>query len=81
MNNKIGEAENWYFAFLDRQHAFNELMSKEPKPPKKPTNKHNPIVCDSTPTPEKKKEQEFEVMEYMEEEQNLGMSLDFLDRL
>jgi len=30
---------------------------------------------------EKKKEQEFEVMEYMEEEENLGMSLDFLDRL
>jgi len=28
-----------------------------------------------------KKEQEFEVMEYMEEEENLGMSLDFLDRL
>jgi len=23
---------------LDRQAAFDELMSKEPKPPKKPTN-------------------------------------------
>jgi len=80
MNNKIGEAENWHFAYLDRQNAFNELMSKESKPPKKPTNEHNPIVCDNTPTPEKK-EQEFEVMEYMEEEENLGMSLDFLDRL
>jgi len=56
-------------------------MSKEPKPPKKLTNEHNPIVCDNTPTPEKKKEQEFEVAEYMEEEENLGMSLDFLDRL
>ena len=29
----------------------------------------------------KKMEQEFEVMEYMEEEENLGMSLDFLDML
>jgi len=65
---------------LDRQNAFNELMSKEPKPPKKPTNEHNPIVCDNTPTL-KRKEQEFEVMKYMEEEENLGMSLDFLDRL
>jgi len=55
-------------------------MSKEPKPPKKPTNEHNPIVCDNTPTL-KRKEQEFEVMKYMEEEENLGMSLDFLDRL
>ena len=81
MNNKIGEAENWHFAFFDRQNAFNELMSNEPKPPKKLTNEHNPIVCDNTPTPEKKKEQEFEVAEYMEEEENLGMSLDFLDRL
>jgi len=80
MNNKIGEAENWHFAFLDRQNAFNELMSKEPKPSKKPTNEHNQIVCDNTPTSEKKK-QEFEVMEYMEEEENLGMSLNFLDRL
>jgi len=50
MNNKIGEAENWHFAFLDRQDAFNELMSKEPKPSKKPTNEHNPIVCDDTTT-------------------------------
>jgi len=54
---------------LDRQHAFDELMSKEPKPPKKPTNEHNPIVCDNTSTPQKK-EQEFEVMEDMEEEEN-----------
>jgi len=77
MNNKIGEAENWHFAFLDRQHAFNELMFKEPKPPKKPTNEHNPIVCDNTPTPQKRV-QEFEVME---DEENLGMSLDLLDRL
>jgi len=55
-------------------------MSKEPKPSKKPTNEHNPIVCDNTPTPEKN-EQQFEGMEYMEEEDNLGMSLEFLDRL
>jgi len=34
--------------------AFDELMSKEPMPPKKPTNEHNPITCD-TPTPEKPK--------------------------
>jgi len=68
------------FAFLDRQHAFDELMSKEPKPPKKPTNEHNPIVCDNTSTPQKK-EQEFEVMEDMEEEENFWMSLDFLDML
>ena len=80
MNNKISEAENWHFVFLDRQHAFNELMSKEPKPSKKPTNEHNPIVCDNTPTLQKK-ELEFEVMEDMEEEENLGMSIDFLDRL
>ena len=80
MNNKIGEDENWHFAFLDRQNAFNELMSKEPKPPKKPTNEHNPIVCDDTPTPQKK-EQEFEWTEDMEEDGNLGISLDLLDRL
>ena len=65
---------------MDRQHAFNVLMSKEPKPPKKSTNEHNPIVCDNTPTLQKK-EQEFEVMKDMEEEENFGMSLDFLDRL
>jgi len=61
---------------MDRQAAFNELMSNEPKPPKKPTNEHNPIMCD-TPTPEKKK-QEFELME---EEEYFGLSLDYLDRL
>jgi len=54
MNNKIVEAKNWHFAFLDRQNAFNELMSKESKPLKKPTNEHNPIVCDNTPTSGKK---------------------------
>jgi len=53
MNNKIGEAEKWHFDFLDRQDAFNELMFKESKPPKKPTNEHNPIICGDTPTPEK----------------------------
>jgi hypothetical protein len=52
MNNKIGETEKWHFAFIDRQAAFKDLMSKEPKPPKKPTNEHNPIICD-TLTPEK----------------------------
>jgi len=33
------------------------------------------------PLRKKKKEQQFEVMEYMKEEHNLGMSLDFLDRI
>ena len=55
-------------------------MSKEPKPPKKPTNEHNPIVCDNTPTL-KRKEQEFEVMEDMEEDEDYALSLDYLDRL
>jgi len=77
-NNKIGEAENWHFAFLDRQNAFNELMSKEPKPPKKRTNEHNPIIYGDTPTPEKKK-QEFEVMENIEEDEDYALSLDYLD--
>jgi len=55
MTHKIGEVEKWHFEFMDRQVAFDDLMSKEPKPPKKPTNEHNPIVCDDTPTPEKKR--------------------------
>jgi len=46
---------------MDRQDAFNDLMSKESKPPKKPTNEHNPIMCD-TAIPEKPK-QDFEVMD------------------
>jgi hypothetical protein len=53
---------------LDRQAAFDELMSKEPKPPKKPTNEHNPITFD---TPEKPK-QEFEVMD---EDEDYALSL------
>jgi len=61
MNNKIGEAEKWHFAFKGRQTVFNDLISKELKPLKKPTNEHNPIICD-TPTPEKPK-QDFEVMD------------------
>ena len=61
MNHKIGEAEKWLFDFVDRQAAFNELKSKEPKPPKKPTNEHNPITFD-TSTPEKPN-QDFEVMD------------------
>jgi len=36
-------------------------MSKERKPPKKLTNEHNTITCD-TPTPKKPK-QDFEVMD------------------
>jgi len=50
---------------MDRQAAFDELMSKEPKVPKKPTNEHNPITFD-TPTPEKPK-QDFDVMDEDEE--------------
>ena len=75
MNNKIDETEKWHFDLLDRQDALN--MSKESKPPKKPTNEHNPII---TPTPEKKK-QEFEVMEDMEEDEDYALSQDYLDRL
>jgi hypothetical protein len=52
-NNKIGETEKLHFAFKDKQAAFNDLVSKEPKPPKKPTNEYNPIICD-TPNLEKK---------------------------
>ncbi len=43
-------------------------MSKEPKPPKKPTNEHNLITFD---TPEKAK-QEFEVMD---EDEDYALSL------
>jgi hypothetical protein len=70
MTHKIGEAEQWLFEFLDKQVAFDELMSKEPKLPKKPTNKHNPITCD-TPTPKKPK-QDFEVMD---EDEDYALSL------
>jgi len=59
MTHKIGEAEQWLFEFLDKQAAFDDLMSKEPMPPKKPTNEHNPINLD---TPKKPK-QEIEVMD------------------
>jgi len=45
-------------------------MSKEPNPPKKLTNEHNPIICD-TPTMEKQK-QEFKVME---EDEDYALSL------
>ena len=70
MTHMIGEAEQWLFEFLDRQAAFDELMSKESMPPKKPTNEHNPITCD-TPTPEKPK-QDFEVMD---EDEDYALSL------
>jgi len=68
MTRKIGEAENWHFAFLDRQLAFNELMSKEPKMPKKPINEHNSITFDTL----KKPKQEFEVMD---EDEDYALSL------
>jgi len=66
MNHKIGEADKWEFPFMDRQASFKDLMSKEPKPPKKQTNELNPIYCD-TPTSEKPK-QEFEVIEEYKED-------------
>jgi len=68
MTHKIGEAEKWLFEFLDKQAAFDELMSKEPKPPKKPTNEHNPINLD---TPEKPKQE----LEDMDEDEVIALSL------
>ncbi|KEH42251.1 hypothetical protein MTR_1g064700 [Medicago truncatula] len=68
MTHKIGEAEQWLFLFLDRQSAFDELMSKEPMPPKKPTNEHNPINLD---TPEKPKQE----IEAMDEDEEYALSL------
>jgi len=44
----------------------------------KPTDEHNPIICNNTLTPKKKKKQEFEVME---EDEDYALSLDYLDRL
>jgi len=67
MTHKIGEAKKWHFEFMDRQAAFDDLMSKEPK---KPTNEHNPITCD-TPTPKKPK-QDFE---FMDEGEDYALSL------
>jgi len=61
---------------MDRHAAFNDLMSKEAKSSKKPTNEHKPITCD-TPTPEKPK-QDFEVMD---EDDDYALSLEYLDRL
>ncbi|KEH21440.1 hypothetical protein MTR_7g004990 [Medicago truncatula] len=63
MTHKIGVADQWLFQFLDRQAIFDELISKEPMPPKKPTIEQNPINLD---TPEKPK-QEIEVMDEDEE--------------
>ena len=70
----IGEAEQWLFEFLDRQAAFDDLMCKEPMPPKKPTNEHNPINLD---TPEKPKKE----IEVMDEDEDYALSLVELDRL
>jgi len=35
-NHKIGDAEQWEFAFMDRQALFKDIMFKDLKPPKKP---------------------------------------------
>ena len=55
---------------MDRQAAFNEIMSKEPKPPKKPTKEYNPITFD-TSTLEKPK-QDFE---FVDEDEDYALSL------
>jgi hypothetical protein len=65
-NHKIDEAEQWKFAFMDRQSLFKDIMSNEPKPSKKPTNHLSPIYSD-TLTPEKPKG-EFEVIKEDEDD-------------
>ncbi|KEH38186.1 hypothetical protein MTR_2g061890 [Medicago truncatula] len=70
MTHKIDEVEKWHFEFMDRQAVFDDLMSKELKLPRKPTNEHNPITYD-TPTPKKSK-QDFEVMD---EDEDYALSL------
>lgn len=61
---------------MNRQVTFNELMSKESKPPKKPTNEDNPIIYD-TPTLEKPKQE----LEVMEEDGDYAPSLALIGRL
>ena len=68
MTHKIGEAEQWLFEFFDRQAAFNELMSNEPKPPKKPTNEHNPINLDTLEKPKQE-------LEDMDDDKVIALSL------
>jgi len=46
---------------MDGQALFKDLMSTEPKPPKKPANHLNPIYCDTLTL--KKPKGEFEVIE------------------
>jgi len=41
---------------MDRQVSFKDLMSEEPKPPKKPTNEINPIYCDTLTLKKEKQE-------------------------
>ena len=48
--------------------GVTELMSKELKPPKKPTNEHNPITLD---TPEKPKQE----LEDMDDDKVIALSL------
>ena len=68
MTQEIGETEKWLFEFLDRQVAFDELMSKEPKPPKKPTNEHNPNNLDTSEKPKQE-------LEDMDEDKVIALSL------
>jgi len=65
-NHKICEAEQWEFAFMDRQALFKFLMSKELKSPKKPRNHLGSIYYD-TPIL-KKPEGKFEVIEEDEDD-------------
>ena len=58
----------------EQQDAYNELMSKEPKPPKKPTNEHNPITLDTLEKPKQE-------LEDMDEDEVIALSLLWLERL
>ena len=60
---KSEEAATWKDEFLNRQDHFRTLMKNEkgerPVSPKKETNQHNPILCDTTV----KANEEFEDLE------------------
>ena len=61
-NHRSEEASSWEDEFLDQHDRFRTLMNIErgerPLSPKKDSNQHNPILCD---TPVKANE-EFEVL-------------------
>ena len=64
---KLSDTTSFY-GVDDSQAVFDELMSKEPKPPKKPTNEHSHITFD---TPEKPKQE----LEDMDEDEVIALSL------